>query len=47
MRELCMKKVPKTLNEDQKLARKEVASKRPETRHQTMRWKIPASPRPK
>jgi len=42
-----MKKVPKTLNEDQKLARKEVVLKCPETRHQTMRWKIPASPRPK
>jgi hypothetical protein len=24
MRELCMKKVPKTLNEDKKMARKEV-----------------------
>jgi len=42
-----MKIVPKTQIEDQKLARKEVVLKRPETRHQTMRWKIPASPRPK
>jgi len=42
-----MKKVPETLNEDKKLARKEVILKRSETRHQTMGWKIPASPRPK